>query len=56
MDKSEEKLPAQREEIKAAVKTMYKTTSYSSLAHLENRSMTKQIYKIGGNLKIKVKL
>lgn len=55
MDKSEEEVPLQREEIKAAVKTMYKTDDFF-LVHLENKGMTKEIYEIGGNLKIRVKL
>lgn len=50
-DKSEEEVPSQRENIKAAVKTVYNTTVFL-LVNLENKSMTKQIYKIEGNLKI----
>lgn len=56
MDKSEKKLSSQREEIKAGVKTIYKTIGYSFLDYPENKSRTKQTYEIGGNLKIKAKL
>lgn len=55
MDKSEEEVPSQREEIKAAVKN-YVQDHWFFLVHLENKSMTKQIHEIGGNLKIRVKL
>jgi len=51
VDKSEKKLSSQREEIKAAVKTMYKTTGYSFVVPPENKNRTKQIYEIRWHLK-----